>query len=98
MARADNVAEVPEYRVRTTLQRGVPVLKWYCAIRFATDPNNRPPSILITALAAWAYDGESDLFSTTLHAVRRMREWLLHYELWLTTGKWLGGGHEVATP
>jgi hypothetical protein len=22
-------------------------------------------------------------------------EWLLFYELWLPTGKWLGGGHEV---
>jgi hypothetical protein len=24
-------------------------------------------------------------------------EWLLYYELWLTTGKWYGGGHEVRT-
>lgn len=23
-------------------------------------------------------------------------EWLLHYELWLATGEWHGGGHEVA--
>jgi hypothetical protein len=24
-------------------------------------------------------------------------EWLLYYELWLATGRWLGGGHEVRT-
>jgi len=23
-------------------------------------------------------------------------EWLLHYELWQITGKWLGGGHEAS--
>lgn len=72
LARADNVAEVPEYRVRTTLQRLVQVLKWHCAIRFAADPENRPPSILITTLAARAYNGESDLFSAALNAVRQM--------------------------
>ena len=22
-------------------------------------------------------------------------EWLLHYELWLATDEWLGGGHEL---
>jgi hypothetical protein len=44
-----NVADVPEWEVRTTLQRVVQVLKWHCMLRFATDPDNRPPSILITA-------------------------------------------------
>lgn len=24
-------------------------------------------------------------------------EWLLHYELWLATGEWQGGGHEPGT-
>ncbi len=24
-------------------------------------------------------------------------EWLLFYELWLVTGEWLGGGHEVGS-
>lgn len=72
LARADNVAEVPEYRVRTTLQRLVQVLKWHCAVRFAADPDNRPPSILITTLAAHAYTGESDLFTAALRAVAGM--------------------------
>jgi hypothetical protein len=25
-------------------------------------------------------------------------EWLLHYELWLVTGRWAGGGHDHAAP
>lgn len=72
MARADNVDEVPEWRARTTLQRLVQVLKWHCAVRFKEDLEDRPPSILITTLAAQAYDGEADLFRATLSAVRRM--------------------------
>lgn len=24
-------------------------------------------------------------------------EWLLHYELWLVTEEWLGGGHELGS-
>ena len=71
-AREANVDDVPEWRVRTTLQRLVQVLKWHCAAYFADQPDNRPPSILITTLAAQAYRGESNLFAATLDAVRRM--------------------------
>ncbi len=72
MAREAYVADVPEWRVRTTLQRLVQVLKWHCATRFADDPRDRPPSILITTLVAQAYRGEQDLFTATLDALRRM--------------------------
>lgn len=72
-----NVAEVPEWKVRTTLQRLVQVLKWHCALHFANDVENRPPSILITTLAAHAYRGESDLFVATLDAVRHMPDFVV---------------------
>jgi hypothetical protein len=71
-ARAANVADVPEWRVRSTLQRLVQVLKWHSATYFAGRLDDRPPSILITTLAAQAYDGESNLFVAALDAVRRM--------------------------
>jgi hypothetical protein len=32
-----------------------------------------------------------DLIAKTI--VPWISEWLVHYELWLITGKWLGGGH-----
>jgi hypothetical protein len=54
-AREANVDDVPEWRVRTTLQRLVQVLKWHCAAYFSGLPDARPPSILITTLAAQAY-------------------------------------------
>lgn len=71
-ARAANVADVPEWRVRSTLQRLVQILKWHCAAYFAGHLDNRPPSILITTLAAHAYSGESNLFAAALDAVQRM--------------------------
>ena len=75
-ARRANVAEVPIWRVRSTLQRLVQVLKWHCAGYFAGRPDDKPPSILITTLAAHAYAGETDLFTAALHAVRQMGEFV----------------------
>ncbi|MDT5029069.1 MAG: hypothetical protein QOE61_5495, partial [Micromonosporaceae bacterium] len=71
-----NVADVPEWDVRNTLQRLVQVLKWHCMLRFASDPDDKPPSILITTLAAHAYDGEQDLFTAIPDAATRMAEFI----------------------
>jgi hypothetical protein len=71
-AREANVADVPEWRVRSTLQRLVQVLKWHCAVYFTAHPEDRPPSILITTLAAHAYRGEANLFPAALDAVQHM--------------------------
>jgi hypothetical protein len=71
-AREANVADVPEWRVRSTLQRLVQVLKWHSAAYFAGHLDDRPPSILIATLAAQAYKGESNLFVAALDAVQRM--------------------------
>ena len=69
-----NVAEVPIWEVRTTLQRLVQILKWHTMLYFADDPDNRPPSILITTLAAHAYGGEPDLFTAARRALAGMTE------------------------
>jgi hypothetical protein len=66
------VDEVPAWRVRTTLHRVAQVLKRHRDVYFADDPNDRPPSSLITTLAARAYDGRRDLVDATLLAVQRM--------------------------
>ncbi len=71
-----NVADVPEWAVRSTLQRVVQVLKWHCMVRFAEDPDNRPPSILVTTLAARAYNGEQDLFTATCKVVTGMTNFI----------------------
>lgn len=45
------------------------------------------------------YPGEWDdsmLVATTI--VPWASEWLLHYEIWKSTGEWHGGGHEPPKP
>lgn len=86
LARHANVGEVPTWEVRSTLQRLVQVLKWHAMMFFANDPDNRPPSILITTLAARAYRGERDLFTATRSAVSGMDEFIedRHGTWWVT--------------
>jgi hypothetical protein len=67
-----HVDDVPEFTVRTTLQRVVQVLKWDAMIYFASDADNMPPSILITTLAGHVYDGEPDLHAATVGVLERI--------------------------
>lgn len=71
-ARAENVADVPNWAVRSTLQRLVQILKWHCYLDFADNIDNRPPSILITTLAAHAYRGQDDLSMAILEVIEDM--------------------------
>ncbi|WP_436776502.1 cyclic GMP-AMP synthase DncV-like nucleotidyltransferase [Yinghuangia sp. YIM S09857] len=71
--RLANVAKVPEHHIRSTLQRLVQVLKWHCMLYFADDTDNRPPSILLTTLAGYAYRGEDDLFTAVRNVLASMK-------------------------
>jgi hypothetical protein len=75
-ARAVNVDDVPEWAVRSTLQRLVQVLKWHCMLYFADQSDDRPPSILLTTLAAQAYRGETDLVTATRAALADMHKYI----------------------
>ncbi|PWK89499.1 hypothetical protein C8D88_102773 [Lentzea atacamensis] len=90
-ARAANVAAVPDWAVRSTLQRLVQVLKWHCYLAFANDIDDRPPSILITTLAASAYRGQDNLSHALLDAVDRMPD-----HINVDNGRWevLNPAHE----
>lgn len=57
LGKAVDVADVPLWAVKTTLQRTVQALKRHRDIFFAGDLDNRPASIIITTLAARAYRG-----------------------------------------
>lgn len=66
------VEQVPTWQVRTTLQRVVQVLKAHRNHFFADDDPDRPPSILITTLAAQAFQGERQLLEAVMNAASRM--------------------------
>ena len=61
---AMDVADVPEWKVKTTLQRTIQALKRHRDLFFTESPDDRPASIIITTLAARSYTGGG-----TLHEV-----------------------------
>ncbi|GAB3550931.1 cyclic GMP-AMP synthase DncV-like nucleotidyltransferase [Spirosoma fluminis] len=56
------VEDVPAHRVKTVLQQVVQLLKRHRDIMLGDD-EDKPISIIITTLAAWAYQNETDLLS-----------------------------------
>lgn len=58
---AANVEEVPEWQVKTPLQNAVQILKRHRDIHFRDKQEVRPVSIIITTLAARAYQNQPDV-------------------------------------
>jgi hypothetical protein len=71
-----SVGEFPDWMVKTTLQRVVQLLKSHRDLYFKDALDDRPPSILITTLAAQAYEGGDDLFTAVLQAVAKMPDFI----------------------
>ena len=67
------VEDIEDFRVRTPLQRLVQILKRHRDMRYNGDPD-KPISILITTLAAQAYNNEPDLMEAMLKVVPAMRQ------------------------
>jgi hypothetical protein len=67
-----NVEDVPEYKVKTPLQRSIQILKRHRDIMFGNDQDDRPISIIISTLAARAYNNEADLLDSLQNIVRKM--------------------------
>jgi hypothetical protein len=65
MAKVDNL---PVQRASTPLQECVQVLKKHRNIMFARNEDSKPISVILTTLAAWAYNGEVDT-SSALRAI-----------------------------
>jgi hypothetical protein len=60
--RAMTIAPVPEWRIKTTLQRTVQALKRHRDKYFIGHLEHRPASVIITTLAARAYTGGGSLY------------------------------------
>jgi hypothetical protein len=72
-----NVEEVPEYKVKTPLQRAIQILKRHRDIMFADDQDDKPISVIITTLAAHAYNNEADFLDALVNIVDRMPGYIL---------------------
>ena len=71
-----NVEDVPEYKVKTSLQRAIQILKRHRDIMFDKDTDDKPISIIITTLAAHAYNNESDLLDALQNIVNGMPRYI----------------------
>ena len=67
-----SIEDVPEWRVKTPLQRSVQILKRHRDTYFASDSDDKPVSIIITTLAGRAYQNEEDIFDAIHSIVKRM--------------------------
>jgi hypothetical protein len=66
MVKAIDVDDVPDWKVKTTLQRTVQALKRHRDIYFADNLDDRPASVIITTLAALSYRGSGSLYEVLL--------------------------------
>jgi hypothetical protein len=71
-----DIEEVPEYRIKTPLQRSIQLLKRHRDIIFSENPNDKPVSIIITTLAALAYDNQADLYETLVSILNGMTKFI----------------------
>lgn len=54
------IEKVPDYKVKTPLQRAIQLFKRHAEVMFANDIEHKPSSIIITTLSAKAYDYVGD--------------------------------------
>lgn len=66
------VEDVPEFKVKTPLQRAVQILKRHRDIMFEDNSDDKPISIIITTLAGHAYNNETDIMETLQNLVKEM--------------------------
>lgn len=65
-----NVDEIPNFRVKTPLQRAIQILKRHRDIYFSKkDERFKPISIIITTLSAIRYNGENDIYNAIFNII-----------------------------
>jgi hypothetical protein len=72
IAKRMEVEDVPDWQVKTTLQRTVQALKRHRDMHFAKRPEDRPASIIITTLAARAYSTGGTLYDMLVDITAKM--------------------------
>lgn len=75
--RAKSVVEdVPPYEWKTPLQQSIQLLKRHRDVMFEKNPELAPISMIITNLAARAYDGETDLWEALSNIVEEIAKFV----------------------
>ncbi len=69
--------DVPDYKVKTTLQRAIQILKRHRDLMFEHNPEDKPISMIITTLAGHAYNNEADLYDALDSIIKDMPNYIL---------------------
>lgn len=75
-SRGISIEEVPEYEIKTTLQKAIQILKRHRNIYFKENSEYSVASVIITTLAARAYNGNSSLAKTLSHLTLTMENYI----------------------
>lgn len=73
-----SVEDIPDYKVRTPLQSAIMILKRHRDGMFEKRYDERPISIIITTLAAHAYNGEDKIADALYSILARMDSFIEH--------------------
>jgi len=73
-----SIDEIQRYRIKTTLQQAIQLLKRNRDIIFENDIKDKPISIIISTLAAQSYQNQEDLFDTLVYLVDNMSNFIKH--------------------
>lgn len=85
-----SVQDVPDALVRSPLQRAIQLLKRHRDVRFAGDhlEDEKPISMIVTTLAARAYQGELDVASGLAAILERMDDFAMSGIIESRQGRW----------
>ncbi|MFW2491709.1 nucleotidyltransferase [Clostridium chromiireducens] len=75
-----SIEQIEEYKVKTPLQKVIQLLKRHRDIMFQEDQDDKPISIIITTLAAHAYNNEHNLVDAYINIVNRMESFITSKE------------------
>lgn len=78
LAKAARVDDLPARRWNSPLQQCVKLLKHHRNVMFANDPDGKPISVIITTLAALAYQGEDNVASAMERVLADMGNYVSH--------------------
>lgn len=78
-AKVDDIPTYERYRIKTPLREAVKLLKRHRDISFEKNPELKPISIIITTLAAQAYNGQPDTQSALMGILEEMPRHIKQY-------------------
>lgn len=70
------VDEIPTWRWKTPLQQAIQLMKRHRDVMFKDKPKLRPISMIITTLAAHAYNGETTVYEALAGIAQRMPDYI----------------------